>query len=82
MSTCAQPQLRYRAAARAAEGAVAAQRGQGELGADPLDLLVGVLERHSRALEEVGGFADELRARGNACERAGDALSEPRLSPD
>lgn len=73
---------RYRAAARATEGAIAAQRGAGELGADPLDLLVGVLERHSRELETVGGFADELRARGLACERSADALTKPRLSPD
>lgn len=72
---------RYRAAARATEGAIAAQRGAGELGADPLDLLVGVLERHSRELEEVGRFADELRARGGTCERAADALSAQSEPP-
>lgn len=65
---------RYRAAARATESAIAAQRGEGELGASAADLPAELLERHTRELETVGAFADELRARGLACERAADAL--------
>lgn len=40
-----------------------------------LDLLVGVLERHSRELVEVGEHADRLRIAGSACERIADGLS-------
>ncbi len=70
---------RYRAAARATEGAIAAQRSQGELDPSPIDLCAGMLERHTRDLEIVGGFADELRARGLTCERSADSLAPPAL---
>lgn len=66
---------RHRAAARAAEDPGAAGAGPSEPGADPLDLLAGLLARHSGELVEVGAFADELHARGLTCERASDALS-------
>lgn len=66
---------RYRAAARTTEGAIAAQRGAGELDPHPADLPAELLARHTRELEQVGAFADELRIRGAACERIGDTLS-------
>lgn len=75
---------RYRAAARATESAIAAQRGAGELGASAADLPAELLARHTRELESVGAFADELRARGLACERAADALralAQPSSNP-
>ncbi len=68
--------VRYRAAARATKGAIAAQRGAGELGPSPLDLCAGMLDRHTRELESVGKFADELLARGSSCERGADAMTE------
>lgn len=68
---------RRRAAARATEGAIAAQRRAGELGEGTVDMLADLLGRHTRELESVGAFADELRARGLACERAADALTAP-----
>lgn len=66
---------RYRAAASATEGAIAAQRGQGELDPRATDLPAELLARHTRELEQVGRFADELRARGLTCERSADALT-------
>lgn len=41
-----------------------------------LDLLVNVLDRHSRELVAVGAFADRSRIAGQACERAYDSLSK------
>lgn len=62
------------AAATAKRGASqappAAGAGPSVGGPDPLDLLVGVLQRHSDELVEVGGYADTLRIAGLACERA------------
>lgn len=66
---------RFRAAARAAEGAKAAERGAGEPGGDPLDLLAKLLARRAADLVDIGRYADELRIRGLACERAADALT-------
>lgn len=66
---------RYRAAARATEGAIAAQRSQGEFDPRAADLPAELLDRHTRELEAVGAFADELRARGAICERSADALT-------
>lgn len=62
------------AAAKATERAIAAQRSTGELDPSPLDLCAGMLDRHTRELEVVGKYADELRARGSTCERSADAL--------
>jgi len=67
---------RYRAAARATAGAVASQRSAGELDSRAADLPAELLARHTRELEQVGRFADELRARGGACERSADALTK------
>lgn len=65
----------HRAAAAAAKRAASqtpavASAGPSVGSADPLDLLVGVLQRHSDELVEVGGYADKLRIAGLACERA------------
>ena len=68
---------RYRAAAKATERAIAAQRGAGELDPRAADLPAELLARHTRELETVGAFADELRARGGTCERSADALTAP-----
>ncbi|WP_416186999.1 DUF2514 family protein [Hydrogenophaga sp. SNF1] len=49
--------------------------GAGVEGADALDLLTGMLARHSGELVQVGEFADRLRIAGQTCERSYDALS-------
>lgn len=73
---------RFRATARAAQDSGAAERGAGEPGGGALDLLAELLARHSAKLVELGRFADELRVRGLACERAADALTEhPSSNP-
>ena len=66
---------RFRAAARAAPDSGAAERGAGQPGGGALDLLAKLLARHSAELVAVAGYADELRIRGLACERAADALT-------
>ena len=38
------------------------------------DLFVELLDRHSRELQEVGEYADRLRAAGLSCERSFDAI--------
>lgn len=55
-------------------GAGAVTAGSGNAGADPLDLLIGVFDRHSRELVEVGEYSDRLRIAGETCEREHDAL--------
>lgn len=73
-SRTASQRLLAAAAATAKRGAsqtpAIAGTGPSVGGADPLDLLVGVLQRHSDELVEVGGYADKLRIAGLACERA------------
>lgn len=49
--------------------------GPGVKGADALDLLTGMLARHSAELVDVGEFADRLLIAGQACERSYDALT-------
>ncbi len=49
--------------------------GPGVQGADALDLLTGMLARHSAELVQVGEFADQLRIAGHTCERSYDTLS-------
>lgn len=49
--------------------------GPGVAGADSLDLLTGLLQRHSDELVTVGGYADSLRIVGAACERSYDSLT-------
>jgi hypothetical protein len=63
------------AARRARQNPAVAGAGPSEPGSDSLDLLVGVLERHSAELVEVGEFADRARIAGMACERAYDGLT-------
>lgn len=65
---------RYRAAARAAQDTGAAGARESVTGGDPLDLLAGLLARHSSELVEVGAYADALRAAGVTCERVVDAV--------
>lgn len=59
----------------ATEQPAASVAGPGVQGADALDLLTGMLARHSAELVDVGEFADRLRIAGLACERSYDALS-------
>lgn len=54
--------------------------GPGVEGSDALDLLAGMLSRHSQELVDVGSYADRLRVAGQTCERAYDALTPPALS--
>ena len=68
---------RYSTATRAATHSSSSAPGQGDSGPDPLDLLTGMLARHSDELVEVGRYADELHARGLTCERGWDALTTP-----
>jgi hypothetical protein len=63
------------AARRARQASGAAAAGPGVPGADPLDLLVVVLQRHSDELVRVGAYADQLRVAGETCERISDALT-------
>ena len=46
--------------------------GPRQCGADPLDLLTELLDRHTQQLVRVSSYADNLRAAGVACERAYD----------
>lgn len=62
------------AASRARTGASASVVRPGGPSTDALDLLVTVLDRHSRELVAVGEFADRLRSAGTACERSYDGL--------
>lgn len=72
---------RYRTAARTAPHSGIATAGQGDQGGDALDLLTGMLARHSDELVEVGRYADELHARGLSCERAYDTLTGTTEKP-
>lgn len=63
---------RLRGATQHAPPAVA---GPGVRGADALDLLTGMLARHSAELVEVGEFADRLRIAGLTCERIADSVT-------
>lgn len=61
----------------ACANAAATAAGTREQGTDPLDLLTGVLDRHSRELVAVGEYADRLRIAGASCEASYDALTSP-----
>lgn len=58
---------------KAASAAAAAHGGQGQPGADPIDMLAGLLERLERDGRAIAGYADELRVAGLACEASYDA---------
>lgn len=62
----------------AARRAVGSNPGPGAGSApagDALDLFADMLDRHSRELVEVGGYADRARLAGLACEASYDSLS-------
>lgn len=61
-------------ASRATKDTVAAGASSGELGGDPLDVLVDVLRRTDDAAGELSEYADNLRVAALACERAYEAL--------
>lgn len=63
------------AAARAAGNPGTPRAGAGQPGGDPLDVLVDVLRGADQAAGEMAGYADQLRVRGLACERAYDSLT-------
>ena len=52
----------------------AAERGEGQPGADPIGLLIGVLEGLDSTGREVAEYADRLRIAGLACEGSYDSL--------
>lgn len=55
-------------------GATAAGGGQGQSGADTLDLLVRLLSGMDAAGRDISGYADQLRIVGLACEKGYDSL--------
>jgi hypothetical protein len=61
----------------ATSGPAAPAAGPGVEGSDALDLLAGMLTRHSQELVDVGKYADRLRIAGQTCERSYDALTPP-----
>ena len=65
-----------RAAARAAAHPGAAGSGDGEQSETAIDLLINMLERHSRELVEVGAYADQIRATGETCENSYKIMRE------
>lgn len=65
---------RYRAATRPATNPGVAGAGPGKPDSTALDLLTGMLARHTAELVDVGKYADALRAAGITCERYGDSL--------
>ncbi len=65
-----------RAAARSATHPGAATTGIDQPSATAIDLLAKLLERHTEELVEVGGYADQLRAVGETCERAYDQVQQ------
>jgi hypothetical protein len=52
----------------------AAGQRPGDPGSDPLDLLANLFSRADREAGELAGYADQLRAAGQACEQRYDAL--------
>lgn len=49
--------------------------GAGVQGADPLGVLIDVLERHDDALQSIAAYADKLKVAGLACERISDGVA-------
>lgn len=52
----------------------AAERGQGEQGADTIGVLIDLYQRLDQTGREVAEYADRLRIAGLACERSHDGL--------
>jgi hypothetical protein len=65
-------------AIRAARDSAAVRPGPGEQGGDPLDVLVGVLQRTGDAAGQLSDYADKLKVAGLKCERDYDALTPAR----
>ncbi len=63
------------AASRSRPSPGAIDTGKNQPSADPIDLFIEVLDRNSRELVAVGGYADRLRISGLACEKAYSALT-------
>lgn len=63
-------------AARASRHPAASAGGQGQPGADPLDVLVDVLGRSDKASGVLAAYADQLKIAGLACERSYDSLAK------
>lgn len=59
---------------RASQDPAAPSGGQGQPGADPLDLLAQLYGRADEAAGAIGQYADDLAIRGAACERTADGL--------
>lgn len=57
---------------RAKSNACASDRSKGKPGADPLDMLAGVLARADREARVLAEYSDRLKLAGIACERASD----------
>lgn len=66
----------YVAAARHSAASSGSTSADG--GADPLDLLAGLLSRADQAAGELAKFADAAHIAGVACERSYDALTQKR----
>lgn len=60
----------------ATQAAETAKRSQSKQDQATFDLFVGMLDRHTRELEEIGGYADKLRLAGLMCENIGDKWAE------
>ncbi|MNN17432.1 hypothetical protein D3C81_1306200 [compost metagenome] len=63
------------AASRAGKDSGASSPGADKPGGDPLDVLVGVLERSDRASGILAYYADRLKVAGLSCERSYDSLT-------
>lgn len=59
---------------RRARDSTTAGGGQGQSGADTLDLLIRLLSGLDEVGRDVSGYADRLKVAGSACERGYDSL--------
>lgn len=71
-------QLRYTARAQTCpvETTKVTERGPSKSNQDAFDLFIHLLDRHTRELERVGEYADELRSAGLKCEQISDRQSK------
>lgn len=56
--------------------AASSERGPSKQDQTTFDLFIGMLDRHTKELEEIGGYADKLRIAGLACESISDKWAE------
>lgn len=52
------------------------KRSQSKQDQAAFDMFIGMLDRHTKELEEIGGYADKLRLAGLMCERISDKWAE------